>query len=239
MKRINADGSTVPLGNYTFDISPSCESIGDVAFIGAQANFNGGYIVCSLPDFDQMVLTYTQQEGECLCRLDQKAPPWVAAKFTAAGVNRTNPLVYLGNDTGSDFRYTFQIDGAAGYTELTFPAWSSIRSPNFTWGNTSNTTFTGYNPDWVMSTLDFAGNSHYAFLHDPALRLAARDTAADSFLAWPSTPPHRVVPTPGNEPMSPTRLYIGGSPEVNERFIGLIETLSVDPGCVGHGGGGG
>jgi len=234
MKAVADDGTTTIVQRV--DLRELCSIHGAVTLTDAQANFTGGYIACNLPNFETEVQSYLASASECECAFNLQTPPWVAASFEIFGIIVSKPpLVVVENG----FRYELSVTplGSNHYTRWVFDSQNSLDGPTFPFTG-QQTTFTGYNPAWVLPTL--ALDSHNAFLHDVAFAQAAMNTPDYAFLSW--LPTHSQITTPVldyNVNPSPAIIYIGGQPGSRDRFIGTLDKLTLDPGCRGFGSGGG
>jgi hypothetical protein len=232
MKEVADDGTTTIVQRV--DLRELCSIHGAVTLTDSQANFTDGYIACNLPNFEAEVQNYLASASECECAFTLQTPPWVAATFEVFGwIASKPPLVAVENG----FRYEITHLGSSYHTRWVFDSQNSLDGPPFPLTG-QQTTFTGYNPAWVLPTL--ALDSHNAFLHDVAFTQAAMNTPDYAFLSW--LPTQSLVTTPVLDYSvnpSPTTIYIGGEPSSNARFIGTLDKLTLDPGCRGFGSGGG
>jgi hypothetical protein len=229
MKQTDANGVNSVVENL--NISDNCATYGNVTMVGTQALFNGGYVDCALPDFQAKVDDLADRLAECRCLFHEVTPPWVGAQFTVTGTNRIHPLASLGNE----LHYSAYSDSTTGYTTLAFASGTVIESPQTLLLNQNTLAFTGYNPSAIFPHLELGPTGAHAFLDQPHLRARAMQTDPKAFLTWLSLPLAQAMPAfQANPTLSPTRLYIGGSPTTAHRFIGMLEKLAIDPGCVGN-----
>jgi hypothetical protein len=220
----------------TKDISQNCPLVqptrGSITIENERANFNGGYIHCTLPDFKTELFNSlnVKQEIKCLCNINQLAPPWFAARLGGVqfGV-KTLPVV-----TSSDWLWQLQFQSSnTAYTQLLREQWSGPGNSNVFDLNPDKGTvaFSGYNAFTYLQVADFQGRDR--FMADPNFQAAAADSPTDKFLAWVqgAQAVNQAIPTNSINSLTTTDLYIGYNGQ--DYFRGWISNVLVDPGCSG------